>query len=160
MNEIKYRYHKDITVNATMFIVPNPAGIVGKLKQFKEALAEFAELNEIQFDPDKDRCVEVWMYNELDHDSDNFNSIGFTVSDNGVTYQCTAKSGLCGFLPASLLEGKKEGDVIQITIPGYYRIHGSVSSPVLFSFNVKLQQHESRYARFGNFEDAFEYVTK
>ena len=74
---------------------------------------------------------------------------------------------VCGYLPKSIFEGKKEGDCITINLPivkeclsddddsdNEVVIHASTKVKV----QLQLAQTKGRYARFGNFEEVLAKV--
>lgn len=144
-----------------MFIVPNPAHTAGT-RRAKEEMTELARINGVPFDAELDDCVEVWMHNDKDLDSDNLGAHGFHVKHADGTYECAFGVVLGRFIPASILKGKKEGDIIRLTIPGGCQLPKKLEtwSPETFTCNIALQQIGYHYEEFGNFEDAFGYVTK
>ena len=143
--------------NAKLFIIPNQAMTKDNLVLrpgekpedslwFRLAKERAEELGET-FDIDRDAEVQIWV---TDDNNDNLTShmpdeirkelFGKTFNNFGYNKCFT------GFVPARLLEGKKEGDHVTFTFPTGVQVE------------CELCQLGYRYRRWGKFEDALDSV--
>ena len=127
------------------FVVPNRGTLLSKLfnpEQQKERCAMLGIPTE------DERLIQVWIASKQ-FDADN-------VTDHGVPRTMAAALRLSdeeaewayapGYLPLSLLEGVKEGDIKEFVSPKGVRIF------------VKFEQRPYRYSHFGDFEEVVRKV--
>ena len=143
--------------NAKLFIIPNSALTKDSLvlldgEKVEDSLwASFAKARAEEvgstFDIDRDAEVQIWV---TDDNNDNLTS---SMPDEirkelfGKTYEEIGYNKcFTGFVPAKLLEGKKEGDIVTFTFPTGVQV------------SCELCQLGYRYRRFGKFEEALDYV--
>lgn len=140
-----------LEVNGDVFIIPNGMGTVNDFISGKEFHRRV--LDAIQFASngthidDKSLLVETWIVSkELGTDN---------LSDHGGKYigedgEIHGTGHLDRYIPFDLLNGHKEGDVVDITIPrGTYDFNEGFD----IVLHLRLAQKEYRYSRFGSFED-------
>lgn len=129
------------TFKADLFIVPNRASDLEWFMKFSNGVKRpWIKLIEsflnIELNNPAEKLIEVWVTGK---DSDNFSAHGFTNSKGESTRFPVS-------LPASLLAGKKEGDLLIIE-----NEHGR--------FELACIQRTHRYRMWGAFEEAYRYVT-
>lgn len=136
-------------VEGNMFIVPNASEAIGSFCEPEWQMEKLRRLLGLKVNYEE-KVVQLWMCSEkCDNWGDQFG--GFQ-SELGVELEDhTRENRLLGYfpkyVPAKLLENKKEGDVVEFDCPEY---------------NVKIKltckQLDYRYRRFGKFEEVFQYV--
>ena len=165
----------NVTVDCDCFIVPNKASkadlefFMGR--DLADKTLEIAEMNNFEYDPETDKFVQMWWTNE---NSKNFQDHGFTVTVGETVYNFHYARD-CNYIPAKFFEGHKEGEILPLTIrmkpdssysadetidrhtrranSMWYDENPELAPYFEITFNLKLNQHDYRYARFGNFED-------
>ena len=140
-------------VEGNMFIVPNASEAIGSFSQPEWQMEKLRRLLGLKVNYEE-KVVQVWMYDQVcDNWNDQFGGFQKTaeVDFNSDIVSPTTNERLLGYfpryIPAKLLEDKKEGDVVEFDCPEY-------------GVKIKLtcKQMESRYRRFGKFEEVFQYV--
>lgn len=148
------------TVKGEVFIIPNPTDT---LKNFcsPEWIAEKCKrMLGVEAKPE-DELLQIWICSEK---CDNWScTFGGFQSELGSKFPTLVESWkkskeeqketrLLGYfpeyVPKSLFEGKKEGDVVTFTCPEYDNVEIALT----------LNQLGYRYKRFGRFEEVFEKV--
>lgn len=145
-----------IRANAEAFIVPNLASTVGgwSLEEEKtRRMCWLCELNGRQFDVANDKLVELWIHSE-DLNSRNLTDHGgYFFEGSRSTVYVTER-----FVPHSMLLGHKEGDTINIVLPGIVVRKSSGDTDdadeAIINLTVTLKQLGYRYETFGKFEEA------
>ena len=167
-------------VNCDTFIVPNNASKISGYMWGQENLTkrtnEIYNLNGIEFNPAEDHMLQLWMTNDQ---CENLNDHTFYIFDD--VYHYTFR--LDSTLPAILFKDKKEGDVVDVVVTLkpisrikvigtdnisrkdseriWYDDKNSPEAPVFeITFNLKLNQSNYRYRRFGKFEDVYNMVCR
>lgn len=147
-----------INGNLEAFIIPNKATaaedwlIPSQREKMMARGKEIAELSGKEFDAATDKLVQLWF---VGMGSENLVDHGAMVEDEaGNKYVLTAR---IEHLPVSLFAGHKEGETIELRLPATCRRQGE-SIDVILNVNVKLNQHDYRYRRFGAFEDVLQSV--
>lgn len=145
------------TLKMDLFIVPNQAGYVsdfwiGSEKQSKIA-SMICDLNGYSFNPEEDKVVQVWSCCE---DCDNMQDHYFKAfGENGIEYSFRFPSS---YIPAKVLKHHKEGETFELVYQMKPVDNHEENKKFEFIFKVTLSQSKYRYRRFGNFEDALNYV--
>ena len=154
----------NIQLNADIFVIPNQAA---KLSSFFECVQEeklvaanqIAELNGFTFDPEKDYFIETWMVC-AEHGCDNFADHCIHYKDDDGTYYTIGIEDR--YLPSNLFVGKKEGDMITIKLPVWYvndaQFPERSNGRTVAEIQIKLNQSDYRYRRFGTFEEVLKKV--
>lgn len=156
-----------ISKNMDIFVIPNGAGLISefmcgqdkKLAYFQE----MAELNGLEFDPEKDKLVQLWFVetdengNHTDEMCDNCCRHAWLI--NG--YKTRIREEL---LPQSWISGK-EGDQIHLKFkPFAVLANESYSSgneeDLIIDATIRLKQQLYRYRQFGDFEEVVEKVCR
>lgn len=152
----------NVTINADLFIIPNSAvrGIDGYLEPFRDKnekwLSNICEASGVEFNRD-DFIIETWMVGMsngmAENMSDHYSCI--TIDDKMYRFRFCNR-----FLPMRLIDGK-EGEVVKIVIPGIELV-GEDDNIILMDLhiNCRLNQHDYRYARFGQFEEVLQKVCR
>ena len=146
----------------TCFIVPNNPINLSKSKMYDTAErienhTNVCLLNGTDFDPEKDRIIELWYIGEEDFNTTNLCDHGGKVTIDGEDYRMGFKTR--GYLPAKLFKDVKEGDTINLTIPGWVNKKENFLYPTenaqdcMFQIALTCQQLHYRYERFGRFEE-------
>ena len=174
----------NVTLDIDAFVIPNSASKINLDYSFGTRAAErierIAEINGFEFDRENDKLVQLWFVGKESCGSENLQDHGFHVGIDGYNYYFGA--GIVpSFLPPVIFDGKKEGDVISVTIPlkpnrtydlpieemldmdrKEMRSHvvffdeegeGGNGPEVFITFNIRLNQRDYRYRSFGDFED-------
>jgi hypothetical protein len=127
----------------------------------KHTIMLIAENNGITFNPDTDKCVYLYhVTNFCDDLGDNF------TGGHNLKYKDKNEDTLCDIpvyikcLPASMFQGKKEGDIVEFDYNGYMQIplNELNSIEVKLHFILRLAQMEYKNKHLGRFEDALENV--
>lgn len=157
---------KTFDVRAEVFIIPSAAGKIDDIlsRGARDGVLEVSELSGKAFDTVADRAIDVWLTNEPELGSENLRDHGFRAKDeDGIWYYCNLSTGL---LPSWIFHGKREGETVRCSIPGYCTVMRSTGkmlkesdrTKAIFRFELTLSQKSYRYSRFGTFEEAFRYV--
>lgn len=150
------------------FIIPNGAIDLSKSTMYNKDekianMKKVCELNGVEFDPEKDRIVELW-YCGNDFKTTNLCDHGghVTVGKEDCGMGFDTKS----YLPSKLLRGHREGDVINVKIPGWIRKNQKLKilykttecEDATFDIYLKLNQRDYRYGWHGDFEDVLDSI--
>ncbi len=157
---------KTFDVRAEVFIIPNAAGKIDDIlsRGVRDGVLEVSELSGKAFDTVADRAIDVWLTNEPELGSENLRDHGFRAKgEDGIWYYCNLSTGL---LPSWIFHGKREGETVRCSIPGYCTVMRSTGKMLkesdrtraIFRFELTLSQKSYRYSRFGTFEEVFRYV--
>lgn len=124
--------------NVNMFIIPSKGFKVGKfpLNIIAESTRRRVKLYLGIDVSDDDTMVQIWTHSK---ECDNW-------ADHSDCPIMQGRNFFPNYLPKRLFEGKKEGDVIELTTP-----YGKIIAT--------LKQRGFRYEMLGNFEDAIEKVS-
>ena len=148
-----------IEFNAEAFIIPNHSG---KLEDFvfsstKRDTKEVAT-SVLGKEPDEnERYVQMW-YVVKDLNCDNLADHGARVEIDGEKHSIRLSS--C-FLPYSILKGKNDGDVVDVTFRNTYNAWlnddvDAAGEPI--TMHVTLNQKDYRYRNFGSFQETLRKV--
>ena len=150
---------RKIVANLEAFIVPNSVNLF-KDFYFKERIeAKYKKLLELSgattCNLDDQYMIQMWYVSEEDLGSDNLVDHGFRFDAGNKKY--FGGMGSLSYIPYCFLEGKKEGDVINVSFP----IRCSIScnntqeniEDWVLEAEITLKQQGYRYRRFGKFED-------
>lgn len=156
-----------LTVNATAFIIPNNPARVARMKDFcrdnvRNLMTRIGELNQSGQDDNED-LIEMWFASLEDLECENMCDHIFEAKDEaGVSWYGRMDSR---YIPLGLLNGHKEGDVIEINYPLSMKrtkdgIYDFVKNEmdVTLKMKVSLDQTKWRYDHHGPFEDCLAYV--
>lgn len=158
-----------IEANADVFVVPNRACLGEQFSDFIkndriEGGRRFCKNNNLDFDPDKDKFIQVWITSE-DLNQDNLGSHGFMIKNNNERLFCS--SMYFEYIPENLIRDMKEGDektLLYKNIELETRKHSCLheKNPKIFKadlvLTLKANQRNYRYRDFGNFEDAMKSI--
>lgn len=162
---------RKVEANVDAFIIPNNAvkmkDFLGGIEERKIKYQKLLDLSGIKCDDLMDqKMVQIWLVAKEDLESDNLSDHGFRVIKDNSLYKFKM-SGLY-YLPLVALEGKKEGDIIDITFPIIcYQYEGlraldkcikEKSDDWSLSAKITLKQKGYRYEGFGNFEEVLKIV--
>ncbi len=186
----------EVTVDIDAFVVPNRASKIDPStleysfgQNLLNYMKEISDLNNVDFNYEEDKLLQLWFVGTDTVDSDNLQDHGFSINYDGREYNFRA-GAIKDYLPAKMFRECKEGDVISVTyhikpsysydLPmdeiymiksreerlqhmigyekGYKDSNPELAPDFLITFNIKLNQQSYRYARFGNFEDAYLYA--
>lgn len=147
---------KFIEFNADVFIVPNsPIKAKEKYHDETDFFKKVNERNNLVFDEDED-YIQCWLVsNELN--TENFSDHGgLAMDENGdeiIIYGLKTQ-----YIPSKLFKDKKEGDEIIFISDGVYKeqrtpYNQKSEGKIELRINLKLNQSDYRYARFGTFEE-------
>jgi hypothetical protein len=158
---------KIINANAEAFIVPNAAGRLNLQYSFARKHLETAKINGIsEKEAVEEKYVELWFSSDELH-SENIGDHGCSFDEDGRRYYIRYIRTL---IPVSLLKGHKEGEIIPIKLAGSCEMSRDINKDVHdkeyknedldveLQLNVKLNQLDYRYRRFGTFEQCLQYV--
>lgn len=140
-----------LEANAEMFIIPNsPGRIYEFIESFQPGIQKFASelLENAGMKPADENTllVQVWITSD-DLETDNLRShSGKFITERGDKQIISIPDGNC---PAELLEGKKEGDVVDLIF------HMDDIKVIL---HTTLNQTSYRYKNYGRFEECFNKV--
>lgn len=150
----------DITANADVFIIPNPARMEDEIYMI-ERLKEFAAYNGCGMVVP---AVEVWIVSDdlgSANVADHGISIITTVRNNSelIKLPCSVTVDMC-WMPAAMLRPYKECD----TFEAKYKFRDVDIDGVLYTINLNLlctaAQRNYRYSNFGTFEEVLQMVTR
>ena len=130
------------TFNGDVFIIPNGLSVYEDLRIMQEFYKDLCELNGV--DPTGEQFVQVWICSD-ELNTENMSCHGFRVNGNYM-------NAFCGDLPVSLVKDLREGDTVTVNFRAYPDINMG-SSDEIITMNLKLNQSDYRYRRFGNFEE-------
>ena len=156
---------KAIIGKASCFIIPNSAGVCNQFiaestrKRCAEELQKYCELNEVEFDPDTTKLIQVWWHSDESFGSDNMYRHGNSaIGTDGKEYRF--KIDTPEYMPLSMISNVKEGDcrILWVPVKIYGCEHEEVDIDATAELEMTFQQKEYRYERFGNFEDVVKYV--
>lgn len=160
-------------IKANIFIIPN-ASVKAATEQPKSNFEFWAELEKIWFnivfedkivsitDNDKfynESWVQVWYCTPESSDSNWYDHLidGYT--------ELEGWEPVSQYLPKSLFEGKKEGDVVTFTLPICRKAwranplnHSTKIEYDKIKVSLTLSQTKYRYRNFGNFEEVLKRV--
>ena len=145
--------------NLKAFVIPNSLSTIEENMIFADRMHQYineiANISNLEEAATNDKLVQVWMYGM---DSDNFIRHGFRVTDEkGKIHRATVRH-FAEYLPAKWFNGMKEGDSIEISLPATieeYNKNGECSTrKIKVHATLTLSQLDSRYRRFGTFENA------
>ena len=152
---------RKITANVDAFIVPNSVSLFKDfmLKERREAKYKIMlELSGIECNLDEQPMIQMWYVGIEDLGSDNLVDHGFHLAIGNDMY-CFDMNGL-SYIPYCFLEGKKEGDTINVSFPVKCTIRNINGKDIkennidwTLEAKITLKQRGYRYQRFGNFED-------
>lgn len=157
------------TINCDCFIVPNAATRADQRYsmgiQLAKKAAEIAANNGFEYNEATDKFVQMWWTNS--DISDNFQDHGFNVHHEGKIYRF-GHDIILDYIPETFFRDHKEGDILPITIrlkPNWYTTENdkrNIQEDDLpefnVTFNLKLNQLDYRYRRFGTFEEVLKAV--
>lgn len=159
-----------IEAEADMFVVPNRAGTAdGFMESIRENRIEeakrFCKNNNAEFDPTKDKFIQVWISSE-DLNRDNLSSHGFGIHYKNERLYCLNGSKYFMYIPETMLKDLKEGETKTILYKNIELENGNVDLEDAnenkikadLVLNVTAKQRSYRYKNFGNFEDAVSFV--
>ena len=165
----------NVTVNCDAFIVPNRAAKADLDYTMGQNLAtkaaEIAAENGFSYDESVDKFVQMWW---TDGKSDNMQDHGFSIEIGNEEYLFGYERGI-SYVPINFFKDHKEGEILPLTISlkpvakvnkdigrreGYTSFEEDTNPAPTFqiTFNLKLNQLDYRYRRFGRFEDVLKYV--
>lgn len=151
---------KIIEADGIGFIIPNNGDHSDNFRDWiQKWYMPIVETNKISLEKN-DYIVQVWSASEEDLDSDNLERHGFTITEDGKRIHYSPRMEL---LPASMFEGKVEGDTVTFDVPIHgFDEEGELDDEVIVTlrFNMKLCQREYRYRNFGNFEEVLKRVCR
>lgn len=134
--------NKTFEFNGDVFVIPNRIGAVGKLPEYtKRRVHKLAEINKTPIGPE-DVLVELWFTGEA---SEN-------LVDHGAMFGDEYRRAVCGLVPAKLLMGLHEGEILKIDLP--------CGGDDIISCKVKAAQKKYRYRMYNNFEDAVNFCLR
>lgn len=154
--------------NIDVFIVPNRVGKISShwLKSTVKNIATVVEMNNLEFNPESDKIVELWF---TGMDCDSWTDHYIHAEDEDGNKVCFRASNI-GYLPASIFFNKNEGDTVDITFPAtVYKVRKDRRTPlteeeaeysreIVVKIHATLAQNEYRYSRFGSFEEVLQKV--
>ena len=144
---------EDITIKATgeVFIIPNRLnrkdGFFGESVQ--STLQEIADINNVT--EDNPLFVQCWVVSE-ELNSENLRDHGgyFNDDDDHIIIHT-------GNIPATLFNGKKEGDIVNIKFPATLHDYANdTHDKITLEMSLTLSQLKYRYRDQGKFEECFE----
>ena len=150
------------TIKGRIFIVPNrKEKLSNYFDSFKrDAMDTFPSISE------EDTLVQVWVTDMPLEDGSNYgreNLFNGNESNWSAGYEHDSEKDFAfmglkpgifiNYIPAKWLEGKKEGDVLNITI------YDEEAVNELAQYELICMQNKSRYSASGNFEEVFKKVT-
>ena len=143
-----------VTIDADIFVIPNGACRIDQFlsestqERFRKDIAEIAELNGLEFDPN-DKLVELWWTERSDDEDhcDNLCRHTFEFSDENGNIVKTARLD-CEHIPHKWLKNLKEGETMELIVPIV-----TMTSGYTAKVSVRANQKDYRYGRFGNFEE-------
>lgn len=146
------------------FVIPNASTLVGNYSVLKDSIHgyinKFCELNGIEFDPEKDRLVQIWFVGVEGIRSENIVDHGFTIrtETDRTSYRIPY-----GLLPKKVFADHQEGDTISLKIPAdvidYDLDEGfQYSEGPVIDAEFTLAQTKYRYRGHGSFESVLARV--
>lgn len=156
-NEETKRYC--INANAEMFIIPNSAGrvteFISKERAIREAQSICSSVGK-DFD-ENDPLVQVWICSD-DLDTENLCRHGATVEIEGEDYFLEYPE-ISEYIPLSIIKDLKEGETATFGYTNIATINNNDKNiKVDLMLNVKANQLDYRYSRFGTFESVLSKV--
>jgi hypothetical protein len=149
---------KEINLNVTSFVIPNTASKMTEFHGKELYFKNIHELNNIEYN-ENNKIVQLWSYNHEELKCDNIGNHKFKLEIDGITETMFMVD--LTWIPYELIKDCKEGDVVTFKFPYMtHDIHDVTSINMIFNINMKCQQAESRYRRFGNFEDVVKSVMR
>ena len=154
-------HNNSIESKMKMFIIPNHATLVDEFifdaAEKKRYYTELSKINESEFDPDKDRIVQLWFVEDENEGCDNMCDHLFRIEDDDTVWM--GKIDHPG-LPSPILKDIHEGDTISIKLPvrAFRRDKRSDEKYFILNATITADQNSYRYSRFGNFEEVFNQV--
>ena len=165
------------TINCDCFIVPNAAVKAdfgwGEISSYGRKLAdkaaEIAANNGFEYNEETDKFVQMWW---VGAGSDNMQDHGFCIDIGNEKYFFGYQRSI-ELVPVNFFRGHKEGEVLPLTIAlrpvakmdinigRESRISFDEENPAptfQITFNIKLNQLDYRYRRFGTFEEVLDLV--
>lgn len=158
MSEIKIKMDWD------MFIVPNPAVLLRRDFYKYEAnvnmFSRLCEANEMKFNPETDKIVQVWLCNEKCQDAANY-TIRAVI--DGIKYLVRMPNQ--DYMPEQIAKLFHEGKAVTINIPvkltKFYSDDDSEDEiDAIMVANITARQSEYRYREYGSYEQALQMVLK
>ncbi len=146
-----------IEATVDMFIVPNcPARFLegfsyenpapGYMNLRDDTIDRIAKLNGVEIHKGE-KLIQVWLTSKLELRSENLNDHGFrALSESGEEVHLHFN---CHSIPATMLNGKTEGEVFDMKIKCYDKEKNEYE----LLMHIRCNQSEYRYRRFGNFEN-------
>ena len=141
-------------IKGNIFIIPNSACTKNDflLDSYKGKAQELLLANGIQNDDEK--LVQIWFFtpgnddsNWVDHTIDGFDELKYW-------------KPAIGYLPASLFADKDDGDVVTVNLPiEKYDHDKNITMHTTIKVQLKLDQLNARYRRFGSFAEVLKRVT-
>lgn len=162
LNIIKKETGKlEVTADAEIFIIPNRAGKIQDFLEFSrkrilDKAVELCEDNGHKFDQENDYMVEVWMHSN-DLNSDNMNCHGSYFTFEGKEY---AIGSLPSYIPKQLISIKEKESTTLRYNNLKCRDYDGNKGEVDLVLNLRANQLDYRYCRFGAFEEVLEYVCR
>lgn len=159
-DQVESKVIPEIDIDVDLFIILNG---LKKLKDFvkiarpdkEQMLKDVLGTNGYTYDKDNEFFVETWAVGKS-VDSDNLHDHGFTVTIDGQEVFLRFPGR---FLPASIFEGKCEGDTIELKIPVSTTVHDSKAfkKKIQVMLNAKITlQRLKYYSRFGTFDEVLD----
>lgn len=149
----------NVTVDCNCFIIPNSLAKANVNNSFGRKLAdkaaEIAATNGFEYDESLDKFVQLWW---VGCNSDNMQDHGFTIEVDGQKYRFGYEMCL-ELVPVKFFKGHKEGEILPLTISLKPRHDEGEEVPTFnVTFNLKLNQLDYRYRRFGRFEEVLKLL--
>ena len=167
------------TINCDCFIVPNKAvkansgwddrPISSWGRKLADKAAEIAAENGFSYNESIDKFVQMWW---VGADSDNMQDHGFCIEIGNNKYFFGYQRSISQ-VPMKFFEGHKEGEILPLVMTlkpmsvmnielgrkslQHYEETDEVPE-FKITFNLKLNQLDYRYRRFGTFEEVLKYV--
>lgn len=148
MNNFEER--KNVTINADVFIIPNSPALIDEFcnkKELQESIKSICNASNIEFNENV-KLVQCWFVN---NDSDNIGCHGLIINIDNEEY-AILHGAVETNIPATFFKNKKEGDVIEITMPISVYGENEEMKNINLCINARLNQLDYRYKRFGSFE--------
>lgn len=143
----------NVYANAEVFIVPNRAtSLDGVSSHTRSALTTDGRMADVETEGRK--LIQVWICSD-DLGTRNLVDHGAEVElEDGRELQIW---NIYGFLPEALFENKVEGDDVEWCYHTKATIAGGTTA-INLHLNLKLNQTDYRYSRFGRFEEVYAHV--
>lgn len=132
----------NFSFSGDVFVIPNRVGTVGKLcEHVQRRVYELAEINKMPIGSE-DVLIGLWFVGE---ETEN-------LVDHGTMFGGKHRRAKCNLIPAKLLMGLHEGEMLKINLP--------CDNGDIIRCEVKAAQKKYRYRSFGSFEDAVNFCLR